>query len=350
MNSLLKKASSMLEKARRPLFFFDGDPDGTTSFVMLYKKYGHEGKGHIVKNTPRVEADHLKHVKEFGPDLIVILDKPLVEDEFLEGVKGIKVLWVDHHPVQDSRHTLYINPRLFDPDDNRPTAYWAYLLANDHNMLWLAMTGITGDWHYIPELADEFRKKFPKLLPKKIRKQPDALYGSGIGLLARMLSFTLKGSGKDAMTSVKILTRIEDPYEVLEQTTPQGRFLSKKFEKINKVYEDHLKQIKVTRNPIIFYKYEDNKMPITRDLCNELVYKHPKKVVFIARVTTTGVQGSISSTKIVLPPIVERLVAKYPEATGGGHDLAVGVHTREIDFSSFLKEFEREIKKELKKK
>ena len=44
--ALLRKE---LETAQRPLFFYDDDPDGLTSFLLVYKVY-REGRGEIANS------------------------------------------------------------------------------------------------------------------------------------------------------------------------------------------------------------------------------------------------------------------------------------------------------------
>jgi single-stranded DNA-specific DHH superfamily exonuclease len=51
----LKTFKKALDESARPLFFFDDDADGVTSFVQLYK-YKKEGKGVAVKASPILDC------------------------------------------------------------------------------------------------------------------------------------------------------------------------------------------------------------------------------------------------------------------------------------------------------
>ena len=80
-----------LDSCKNPLFFFDDDQDGLCSFLQLYRYKG-EGKGIIVKTTPKLGALFARKVEEYHPDKIFILDLAAVEQEFLDGIK-VPVIW-----------------------------------------------------------------------------------------------------------------------------------------------------------------------------------------------------------------------------------------------------------------
>lgn len=48
-----------LDTSFNPLFFFDDDPDGLSSFLLLYR-YVREGHGIVVKATPDLRVDFAK--------------------------------------------------------------------------------------------------------------------------------------------------------------------------------------------------------------------------------------------------------------------------------------------------
>jgi single-stranded DNA-specific DHH superfamily exonuclease len=332
-----------IKKAARPLFFFDDDPDGVSSFVMLYKM-SNDGKGICVKGKPLLEALYAKKVEEFMPDLVVILDKPMVEQEFLDQI-NTEVIWIDHHPVQNNKKVKYFNPRIIDEQDNRPTSYWAYQIAKDEvpNCLWIAMMGIIGDWNIL--LADEFRKEYPGLLPDEIEKPAQALFKSDIGKLSRMLDFNLKGTTTQVMQSIKTLTRIEDPHEILDQTTPRGNFIYKKYLAINEKYESIKQTIEVTDDNFIIFKYFDNKLAISSMLSNEFLFMYPDKIIIIAREKNEEIMLSIRSAKIKIVDKLQRALEGI-RGYGGGHDLACGACIKKEDFDKFIANLREEVAKD----
>ena len=54
-----------LKKAENPLFLFDDDPDGISSYLLL-KKYIGKGKGVMVKAKPVVSEEFLRKIEEAG--------------------------------------------------------------------------------------------------------------------------------------------------------------------------------------------------------------------------------------------------------------------------------------------
>src|SRR3989344_5833931 len=72
-----------LDNCKKPLFFFDDDQDGLCSFLQLYR-YKKEGKGIIVKTTPKLGTSFVGKVHEYSPDKVFILDLAVVEQDFLD--------------------------------------------------------------------------------------------------------------------------------------------------------------------------------------------------------------------------------------------------------------------------
>ena len=87
-----------LDKAQNPLFFFDNDPDGLCSFLLL-QRFAEKGKGIPIRSFPELKEDYFKRVQELNTDYIFVLDKPLVSDEFFNKARefNIPVVCIDHH-------------------------------------------------------------------------------------------------------------------------------------------------------------------------------------------------------------------------------------------------------------
>ncbi len=330
----IDKFRKILDESGRPLFLFDDDPDGICSFIQLYK-YAGKGTGVIVKASPILPEMYIRKVKEHSPDIVVVLDKPDISHGFLDHCKT-PIVWLDHHPPPEHiRQSIrYFNPRVKDPEDGSPTAYWAYKVAQQHP--WLAMTGIVGDWQ-LTDLAPEFSKEHPDLLSPDITTPQDALYQSPIGEFARLISFVVKGRVSEAMNCVKILTRLESPHEVLEQTTPRGRYLYRKYARIRKEYDDLLEagEQSVTDDKLLLFTYSDKSTSFTSELSNELIYRHPDKVVLICRSRGGEMKCSMRTTTHDLNAIVHRCLNGL-EGYGGGHEHAVGVCVKIPDWNTFL--------------
>src|SRR3989344_4848685 len=159
--SKLLEIKKFLEKSENPLFFFDDDADGLCSYLLL-RKHIDKGKGVIVKTIPNLGINFLSKVEYYKPDIIFILDKPLVDQEFIDRV-NVPILWIDHHGPYEKKGIKYYNPRLKNKKDGRPTSYWCYKIVREN--MWISMVGCIGDY-FLPEFTKEFSKRYPKLVNK----------------------------------------------------------------------------------------------------------------------------------------------------------------------------------------
>lgn len=322
-----------------PLILFDDDPDGLSSFLLFYRSKK-EGHGIIIKSTPELGVEFAKKVDEYNPDLILILDKPLVSQDFIDACKGKKIIWLDHHAPQTKKGVKYFNPRIHNDKDNRPTSYWAYrIIQND---LWIAMSGIVGDWALPVDVEQEFKEQYPELLPADIVKAEDALFNSKVGKLSRIFSFLLKGRTNDVSKAIKIMTRIDLPEELLLQTTSKGKLLYKKYKEMEDEYQKLLSSINTTDQNLVLFKYEESKISFTADLSNELLYKFPERMIIIGREKGDEVKLSFRSTKLTLPPILEKALVGI-NGYAGGHAHACGGCIKKVDFDKFLEQLKKEI-------
>ena len=154
----LKEIHQQIQDSVNPIIFFDDDPDGLASFLFI-KKHFNKGRGIPIKSSPKLDELYLRKIEEFHPDLIIVLDKPVITQDFVDQIK-VPLIWIDHHPVQNVKGVKYFNPLLLDEKDIRPTSYWCYKLTEENP--WIAMVGIIADW----SLADlgEFSAKYPDLI------------------------------------------------------------------------------------------------------------------------------------------------------------------------------------------
>ncbi len=330
-----------LEESNKPLFFFHDDPDGVCSFLQLYR-YVREGHGVIVKTTPNVDERFLRKVEEYQPDKIFIVDLAMVEQEFIDNAKT-KIIWIDHHePLKRHGNIKYYNPRIKHPKRNIPVSYMCHQIAGDD--LWIGMTGCIGDWYW-PDFSDEFKKKYPDLVAKPIDDPEVALYTTELGKLVRIFSFILKGKTKDVMKCIKILTRINDPYEILKQKSSAGRFIYKRFEKINKEYQkllDYAVEEHRLIDDLLIYTYAHRKISFTSDLANELLHRYPNRIILVAREKSGEMRMSLRSKGIKLPQILKKAL-KGVEGYGGGHENACGANVTKIHFDKFVENLRKQL-------
>ena len=337
----LKEIRDYLDNCENPLIFFDDDSDGLASFLLLYK-YINNGKG-IAVTHPTLDDSYLKKVDEYKPDLIFLLDKHKIEQDFVDKV-NVPVIWIDHHPVVDIKGVKYFNP-MINNQKNYPTSYWCYEIVKEN--LWIAMVGIMADWSLA--YFKEFSKNYNDLVKKDIKDPEDLYFGTKFGILAKLFTFILKGKASEVKKSINILTRIQDPYEILDKTTPRGKFIYERFEKMNEEYEkildDALKNNIITKN-ILIYTYYTKNTSFTQILANELMYKFKDKIVIVARQKEDRIRMSLRTyqkSKIILPPLINKAIQGL-NGRSGGHDHACGGDIDKEDFKTFVDRLEHLIK------
>ena len=341
----IREIQEILQKSEKPLFFFDDDPDGLSSFLLLYR-WVKKGTGVVVKSSPKLDEKYLPKVEECQPDVIVILDKPMVDQDFIDKVHDVCspiIIWIDHHPPQKNTGVLYYNPRVAEDSDNRPTNYWCWQVVKEYTPkdMWIAMAGCIGDW-FLPEFTADFCAAYPKLMKEPVATVQEALYETKIGKVTRVLSFIQKGPIKKTMNCIKILTRVAGPDDFLEQKTNQGKYLWKWFNEVNGAYEELKQSVTASDEPLLLFVYTEDKMSFTSDLSNELLYKYPGKTILICRQKGLEMKCSIRNTDKILPPAINKSLAGLT-GYGGGHDHACGICVNVDNFNVFLERLKKEL-------
>ncbi len=321
-----------------PLILMHDDPDGLASFLLLYGYMG-KGKGVLVKTNPLVDSRYLRKVEEYGSDKVFIVDVAVVEQDFVDMV-GVPVVWIDHHEPIYLKNVSYFNPRNHKRDAYFPATYICYKAVNKG--LWIAMVGCIGDW-FLPEFAHEFSEQYPDLLEKSVSNPDDAMFKSKLGILVRVFSFILKGKAEDAAKSVKVLMKVASPYDILEQKTPEGRFLWRRFEKFNTLYQKLLSEAisRMSKDVFCIFSYKAQ-TSFSSDLANELLYRFPDKFIIVAREKDDELKMSLRSRTIPVLPRLKKALEGV-EGIGGGHEYACGANVKKKDFAKFAEALRKQI-------
>jgi len=339
----VEQLKDALAHTKQPMIFFHDDPDGLASFLLFYRTI-REGRGYCLKAYPQVTTMHAQKVEEYGADMVFVLDIAMVDQEFIDAVHQ-PVFWVDHHTPLQRERVKYFNPRVTTGENVcTPVLCWQVMGEQRPEDLWIATTGAIGDW-YFPAFAKEFQKQRPDILPPDINTVEKAMFGSLLGTLIKVFSFNLKGPTNEVNTSIKILTRIENPDEILKQTTPRGRLIWKKYESINKLYEEMLANISkaATKDKVLVYTYTHDKLSLTKDLANELLYRFPDKLIVLGREKEGEVRCSLrSGAQWNIAKALEKALVGI-EGYGGGHEQACGAGIKKEDFARFLENMRREL-------
>jgi single-stranded DNA-specific DHH superfamily exonuclease len=329
-----------LEKAQNPIFFFDNDPDGLCSFLLLQRYIG-RGKGIPIKSFPEMNVEYFRRIKELDADYIFILDKPLVSKDFLEETRNfnIPVVWIDHHDVQIEipNFVHYYNTALNRLKKNEPTTYLCYKITEKKEDLWLAVAGCIFD-RYVPNFYSKFLREYPDLAIKS-KDAFDIFYKSQIGKIIRIFCFGLKDRISNVVKMIKFLTAVRTPYDVLEETSKNYE-MHLRFRQIDKKYRKLLEKAKkiATENKILYFQYSGD-LSISADLANELSYLFPSKI--IAVVYILGMKANISVRGKKVRDLMAKAIEGFEGATSGGHEDAVGSQMR----VEYLKTFREKLEK-----
>ncbi|MFC1723227.1 DHH family phosphoesterase [Nanoarchaeota archaeon] len=338
-----KRILEELDNCKRPLYFFHDDADGLCSFLQFYR-YKREGKGVCVKSQPKVDERFFKVVKEYGPDKIFILDLAIIDEEFVDEFRKIPIVMVDHHGVLKVDRVKYFNPRKDNPKDNTCVSELCYHVIPGDDDLWIAAAGIVGDWQ-LSDVTKKFSSKHPELLPAEVDRPEKALFGTPFSRLIKVLNFMLKGPTQEVMKCVKIMTRVQGPYELLNSETSQTKFIMKRFERINRLYAELMDYAvkKVGTSKLLLVRYQENKMSFSGELANELLFKYPDKVVLVGREKSGEMKCSLrSGPNINVRQALERALSGI-NGRGGGHEQACGAVIPVEQFSTFIEQLKEQI-------
>jgi len=299
---------------------------------LLYR-YQREGHGLAVKTHPRLTAQLVPKIEDYNADKVFVLDVAHIEQEFIDQAK-VPIVWIDHHGPSEAHKVKYFNSRLNKQDSNTPTTYMCYKAVKQD--LWIATLGCIADY-YIPDFLEEFKKEYPGLITTE-KTIGDMYFKSKLGELIKIFSFSLKTKTRDLMKTIKVLTRIKSPNEILNQETPQGKFIFRGYEKSKKIYDELLKNAlqNKSKGKVLVFTYSDDRTSFTGDLSNELLYRFPDNLIIVGRKKDNDVRMSLRSKDILIPPILEKALVGL-EGYGGGHENACGASVNQEDFEEFVK-------------
>ncbi|MBS3107603.1 hypothetical protein J4468_01685 [Candidatus Woesearchaeota archaeon] len=330
----------ILAKSERPLIFYDDDTDGVCSYLLM-SKYLDRGKGLPLKSSPMLTKDFMYKVRENSPDLIIVLDKPLIDQDFIDEA-NVPILWIDHHPPVKREYVKYYNPQLRKKDDNKPTSYLCYKITE--NNLWLGFLGTLADWNLPKDITKEFLKEYPDLMPGNVKDPGHAMFGTEIGKLVRVFNFAIMGMTSDAIKYTNVLRKIESPYELLRNETPRAKFVNKKCNKLLTVYNNFLQEAigSAEDGKYIIYTYASTKYSFTGELSNELMHRFPGRLILVGRIKGDRVIISMRSHDHNLPKLIKNALEDV-EGYGGGHIAACGGNIAKRDFSKFTEKIKEKI-------
>lgn len=340
----LSKIRTLLEASQNPLFFFDNDVDGLSSFLQLARFLG-RGKGVVIKSYPGLDEKYARKVSELKCDSIFILDKPIVAPAFLEAAKqlALPIIWIDHHGLQDGEFVKdinYFNPLKSSKPSSEPVSYWCHQVTRKKEDEWLALLGCIADY-YVPDFAKEFARENPELLTYS-EEPAKLLFESKLGKIIKILEFSLKDKTSNVIKMTKFMQRVSSPRTLLAHEEKDAEFIYSRFERINRKYEkllERAREVGADAGRVLFFSYGGD-LSISANLSNELFYYFPKKLIVVAYLTGSKANISLRDSKIDLRLLLDQVMIDIP-GNHGGHEHACGATIAAPD----LGRFEERIKK-----
>ncbi len=341
----LSEIREHLEKAQNPIFLFDNDVDGLTSYVLLRRFIG-RGKGVAVKSHPYIDVGYAKRVQELNGDYVFVLDRHSLGKEFVNEISllQIPIVWIDHHDVVVEKYDYNMlhsfNPARGKKKSSEPTTYLCYSATKRKEDIWLVLIGCIAD-HYLPDIVDDFVENYSILWGKDIKEPFQALYTTGIGRFARAISFGMKDSISHVVQLQNFLITCKTPYDIGQELESNSAF-GTKYRDILKKYNVLLEDAKtVADGKIVFYNYS-GQLSISSDLSNELSYLFPKHYICVSY--SAGVMTNISLRGNNVQKILAEILPLFEKATGGGHRDAVGARINTENLQQFREELEKRVK------
>ncbi|MDO8508847.1 MAG: hypothetical protein Q7S27_04140 [Nanoarchaeota archaeon] len=338
-----------LEKAQNPIFYYDNDCDGLCSFLIL-RRYLGRGKGVAVRSFPDLNAQYARKAKELNADYVFVLDKPVIAKEFIQeiGDLGLPLVWLDHHDVDNEYYKEFSNVFVYNPSKNsgkdkssEPVTYLAIKVSGRKEDLWLGIIGCVAD-HYLPDFAEQFAERYGEYWGK-VSEPFDAYYKTEIGRIAQAFNFGLKDSTTNIVHLQNFLISCKGPEEVLMEVSGNHSF-RKRYREIKRKYDDLLERAKSSQyEKIIFFDYTGD-LSISSDIANELSYIYPKKYISVA--FRKGGVSNVSLRGKGIRKILEKMIKKFENASGGGHEDAVGARIQTNDLEKFKNALIEETKDE----
>ncbi len=333
-----------LEAAQNPVFFYDNDADGLCSYVLL-RRFIDRGKGVAVRSHPDIDSGYVRKIQELNADYIFVLDRPFLGQNFVEEVRklNLPIVWIDHHDVDFTDYD-YDKIFLYNPTRNKkskssePVTYWSYKVSNREEDVWLAIMGCIAD-HYMPEFYKIFAKRWPEYWGK-VKKPFEAYYETGIGLCARAISFGLKDSVTHVLYLQRFLISAKSPSEIFEEIDSNSPF-GRKYKELKKKYDSLVERAsKEAGKNLLFFSYGGD-LSISSDISNELSHRFPNRYIIVAY--SNGAASNLSLRGVGVRRIINKILKKFENSTGGGHDEAVGARIQTADLERFKNEFENEL-------
>jgi len=337
-----------LENAKNPIFFFDNDPDGLCSFLILQRFLG-RGRGVSLRGHSNVTKSFFKRVEELKADYIFVLDRAVFSEEFIALAKeaNIPVVGIDHHDIPHQNIEFYYN--TFETSGkSEPTSYLCYKATERKEDMWLAVTGCIADC-FMPEFIDDFRKEYPGLAGN-YKSAYDIRYNTDLGKIIHVLAFGLFDSTSNVVHMIKFLMKAKGPYDILEENKSTKSFL-RAYAIINKKVEDVVVKAEEQidgQKKLLYFTY-GGEMSVSQPVSDKLNYLHPELVIVLGFIKGGSAKFSLRGPVDVRTAMLNA-IKDIEGAGGGGHKNSCGAQMTAENAPEFKEKFLKEIEKLRKEK
>ena len=333
-----------LEKAQNPIFFFDNDPDGLCSFLILQKLIG-RGRGVPIRTFPEMGNSLIRKISEFNSDYVFILDKPVTSKEFFSEIEklNLPVVMIDHHDINREElpeNVHFYNPLFNKEKNNEPTTALCYQVSKRNSDLWFEIVGCIAD-KFVPESYSEFKEIYPELSIDSDFAF-DILYKSEVGKICRILDFGLKDKTTNVMKMIKSLLEAKSPYDILEENS-QNKTFQQKFNLLDKKYRKFIERgVEIGKNSgkVLFFQYGGD-TSMSGEIANELSYLFNDKIIVV--IYASGIKANVSLRGKNIRDKLLNAISDLEGATGGGHEEAVGAQIKISDIEKFKENLRKQI-------
>ena len=154
------------------------------------------------------------------------------------------------------------------------------------------------------------------------------------------MSFGLKDRTTNVLKMIRFLLKA-NPVDVLEESAKN--ITLKRFKQVDEKYSKLLSKAEsfVSKNKLIYFQY-GGELSISGDLANEMIYRHPDKIIII--VYLKGAKANLSLRGKGVRKIMLEALKGIENATGEGHEEATGAKMNIEDLEMFKENMERLIK------
>jgi single-stranded DNA-specific DHH superfamily exonuclease len=360
--------------SKKAALFFDDDPDGIASGVILEKLLKEKGievilRLHNNKQKPPFSEAFIKDLERHNVELLVVTDFSIAGFGFYEDYKkfmqntAIKILILEHHQDTsvysfDESKALYINSGNIQNEINGSQyccAKFSYDIATTitpqlKKYGWIAAIGIIGDSNYytwgefVKKIIQEKNKTAEKEIP--LPAEADEYYSTPYGKAAKNMFF---GIGKEEKEILDIYNATYTAKNIEQLLEFLQKYDSIKYEAYDYIenYEYLVKTNPPNAQEMNVAEIEiKSKYYIGNIVANIISAKYPDTIFFVYNKNNEGyvyISTRLQTGKINLGKVFNKCEAKVSGAKGGGHNNAAGARVPEGQFKAFRNAFYGEL-------